>query len=348
MAPVALHDTLQSHAFREPVQVKKAPVLPSTKPAPELKPLNGAELDQNSDYIDAVNEYLGMNKDAPRPIATDDDSWKAEQSKFDAEKDKAQFRNYEQAMDHVKAFYKEQHEKQTVAYNIAARKKYIGQIHARMTVWQAIEKLNELVDDSDPDTSLSQIQHLLQTAEAMRRDGKPDWMQLTGLLHDLGKLLCFFGAEQWSVVGDTFVVGARFSDKNVYPVTFEGNPDHHDERYNTELGIYQPNCGLSNVMISWGHDEYLYARLKEQSSIPKAGLYMIRYHSFYPWHREGAYRHFHDLEGEDEEALEAVKAFNAYDLYSKSDNPPDPVALRPYYEGLIDKYFGSRDKIIDW
>ena len=43
--------------------------------------------------------------------------------------------------------------------------------------------------ESDPDTELSQIEHLLQSAEAIRRDGKPRWMQLTGLIHDLGKLL---------------------------------------------------------------------------------------------------------------------------------------------------------------
>ena len=51
-------------------------------------------------------------------------------------------------------------------------------------------------------TSLSQIEHLLQTAEAIRRDGKPEWMQVAGLVHDLGKLLYFFGSEgQWDVVG---------------------------------------------------------------------------------------------------------------------------------------------------
>lgn len=51
-------------------------------------------------------------------------------------------------------------------------------------------------------TSLSQIEHLLQTAEAIRRDGKPEWMQVTGLVHDLGKLLFLFDSEgQWDVVG---------------------------------------------------------------------------------------------------------------------------------------------------
>lgn len=127
--------------------------------------------------------------------------------------------------------------------------------------------LNTLVDESDPDTSVGQIEHLLQTAEAIRRDGKPEWMQLTGLIHDLGKLLCFFGAEgQWDVVGDTFVVGCKFSDKIVLNESFEDNPDSRDEKLMTENGIYEPGCGLENVLISWGHDEYLYHICKRQST----------------------------------------------------------------------------------
>jgi len=44
-------------------------------------------------------------------------------------------------------------------------------------------------------TSVTQIEHLLQTAEAIRRDGKPEWMQVVGLVHDLGKLLATFQPE---------------------------------------------------------------------------------------------------------------------------------------------------------
>ena len=136
-----------------------------------------------------------------------------------------------------------------------------------MSIWQAMEMLNTLVDESDPDTSVGQIEHLLQTAEAMRRDGKPDWMQVTGLIHDLGKLLCFFGADgQWDVVGDTFVVGCKFSDKIIYPDTFKENPDINDPKLQTENGIYEAGCGLDNVLLSWGHDEYLYHVVKTQSS----------------------------------------------------------------------------------
>jgi len=290
----------------------------------------GRDLDATSDAVDEVNVLKGKMWD--------------DESKFDQLKDKSQFRDYDAACDRVKAFYKEQHEKQTVAYNIKARVDFKSRKRARMGVWEAIEMLNTLVDDSDPDTSMSQIDHLLQTAEAIRRDGKPDWMQLTGLVHDLGKLLLLFGAEgQWDVVGDTFVVGCKYSDKNIYPDTFKNNPDYHDAVYSSEYGIYRPHCGLENVMLSWGHDEYLYHVLKDQSSLPAEGLAMIRYHSFYPWHREGAYAHL--TNEHDAQALAAVKAFNPYDLYSKTDAPCDVEKLRPYYQNLIAKYCPP---LLDW
>lgn len=291
---------------------------------------SGRDLDATSDAIDEVNVLKSK-------------LWTAK-SEFDSEKDKTQFRDYDSACDRVKNFYREQHEKQTVAFNIKARVDFKNKKRARMGIWEAMEMLNTLIDESDPDTSLSQIEHLLQTAEAIRRDGKPEWMQVTGLVHDLGKLLFLFGSEgQWDVVGDTFVVGCKFSDKIIYPHTFEANPDSYDSVYSTENGIYEPHCGLDNVMLSWGHDEYLYHVLKDQSTLPPEALAMIRYHSFYPWHREGAYRHL--MNEKDRDILAAVQAFNPYDLYSKSDEPCDPVKLRPYYEGLIAKFFPPA---LDW
>lgn len=44
-------------------------------------------------------------------------------------------------------------EKQTVAYNIKARVDFKSRKRARMGVWEAIELLNTLIDDSDPDVS---------------------------------------------------------------------------------------------------------------------------------------------------------------------------------------------------
>ena len=60
--------------------------------------------------------------------------------------------------------------------------------------------------------------------------------------------------------------------------------------YNTELGIYSKGIGLDQVLMSWGHDEYLYQVLKYNNcKIPDMGLKIIRYHSFYPWHQNDGY-----------------------------------------------------------
>lgn len=301
---------------------------------------SGRELEDISDAIDEVNVLKDQS--------TTDGPAYDEESRFDSEKDKTQFRQYDDACDRVKNFYREQHEKQTVAYNLKARARYNSASRKRdsMTIWEAMEKLNTLIDESDPDTELSQIQHLLQSAEAIRRDGKPRWMQLTGLIHDLGKLLYFYDAEgQWDVVGDTFPVGCAFDkERIIYPDSFASNPDDTHPVYSTEFGIYSPGCGLDNIMLSWGHDEYLYHVVKEQSLLPAESLAMIRYHSFYPWHKEGAYRQL--MCDKDHKMLEAVKAFNPYDLYSKSDGIPSVDELKPYYMELIDEFFPQ--KVVHW
>ena len=203
-----------------------------------------------------------------------------------------------------------------------------------MGLWDAVAFLNTLVDDSDPDIDLDQTQHLLQTSEAIRADGHPDWFVLTGFLHDLGKVLCLFGEPQWAVVGDTFPVGCQFSNKIVYPEFFNANPDSTDERYNTKLGVYEENCGLKNVHMSWGHDEYLYHVMKDY--LPEEALYIIRYHSFYAQHREHAYDHLMDRH--DHEMFKWVNKFNPYDLYTKAPKRPNVKELKPYYEDLASKY----------
>ncbi|KAK6836660.1 inositol oxygenase [Apiospora arundinis] len=311
---------------------------------------NGHLLEETSDAIDAVNVLKDQVHSAAATKAEVAEAKEAaaynSKSEFDASKDKTQFRQYEDACDRVKNFYREQHTKQTVAYNLKARHQFKTRPKEEMTVWQAMEKLNTLIDESDPDTSLSQIQHLLQSAEAIRRDGKPRWMQLTGLIHDLGKLLYFYGSEgQWDVVGDTFPVGCAFDEERiVYPGSFAANPDSADPIYQTRCGIYSEGCGLDNVMLSWGHDEYLYHVVRDQSTLPDEALAMIRYHSFYPWHKENAYRHL--MDSHDEAMLEAVRAFNPYDLYSKSDGVPDIQELKPYYLDLINEYF--LNKVVKW
>jgi inositol oxygenase len=179
-----------------------------------------------------------------------------------------------------------------------------------MTVREALEKLNDLVDESDPDTSLPNIVHAFQSAERAREEfPEHDWLHLTGLIHDLGKIMAFYDMPQWAVVGDTFVVGCDWSEHIVYrDESFEGNPDGDNPKYNTKYGIYEPKTGLDNLLMSWGHDEYMYRVLKHNNTtLPKEALRIIRFHSFYPWHSSGDYAHL--LKEEDEETKRWVLLF---------------------------------------
>src|SRR5262249_55306701 len=130
------------------------------------------------------------------------------QDRYDPNRKTEEFRNYgDTTPPVVREFYRLNHANQTHEFALGKRQEYAGLTRSKMSIWQALEYLNTLVDDSDPDTDLSQIEHNLQTAEAIRRDGHPDWFQLAGLVHDLGKVLVLYGEPQWAVVGDTFPTG---------------------------------------------------------------------------------------------------------------------------------------------
>jgi len=251
----------------------------------------------------------------------------------------ASFRNYAvDARPSVKEFYRLNHQYQTLDFVKRKREQYLSLNQGRMSIWHMMEFLNTLIDDSDPDIDLPQIEHLLQTAEAIRKAGRPRWYILTGLIHDLGKILCLWDEPQWAVVGDTFPVGCRYSEKIVFYEAFQANEDFRNDRYQTELGIYESGCGLDQVMLSWGHDEYLYHVVKYYLPLP--GLYMIRYHSCYPIHREKAYQTL--MNDRDREMFAWVNDFNQYDLYTKRDERMDVEGLKPYYEELIAEYFPSQ------
>ena len=174
-----------------------------------------------------------------------------ENSPVSLEEDEESFRNYkDEVRPEVKEFYRLNHRYQTLEFATQKKGSFLKFDRRKMSVWEAIEFLNELVDDSDPDIELPQIEHILQTAEAIRKDGHPRWFILTGLIHDLGKILCLFGEEQWAVVGDTFPLGCKFSEKIVFHEFFKDNPDSNHPEYSTELGIYEEGCGLETLVPS--------------------------------------------------------------------------------------------------
>lgn len=268
-------------------------------------------------------------------------------------KEKENFRNYDETkaekdpiMARVFHVYKEIHKKQTVEANKKLREKWLKFNQAEMTIMEALELMHRFIDQADPDLDVPNIVHAYQTAERLReKHPEEDWLHLTGLIHDLGKVMGIWGEPQWAVAGDTFVVGCKPADSVVFVnSTFDENPDMKNPLYNTKYGIYKPNCGLENLIMSWGHDEYMYHVIKNHPSngLPEEALQLVRFHSFYPWHNGGDYWHL--ANEKDEHMLHWVKQFQQFDLYSKSDPIPNIEELQPYYLKLVDKYLPGKIK----
>lgn len=283
------------------------------------------------EYLEHWDEFLKLRYPEPAPVA----AATAVDGATAARQSAAVRRDYrKQARPGVREFYRLNHAHQTYDFVLAKKRQFLRRDKRQMGIWEAMQELNALVDESRPG-ELSQVEHLIRAADAARRDGQPRWFILTCLVHDLGKILCAWGEPQWAVVGDTFPVGCAYCEKVVFPEFFALNPDYQIPRYQSSCGVYDVNCGLEKVHMSWGHDEYLYQVVKDY--LPEAAGYMIRYHSFYAAHREGAYGHL--MNERDHEMLKWVKRFNPYDLYSKAEARPDLKELAPFYQELIGEFF---------
>ena len=255
------------------------------------------------------------------------------------------FRNYRNVNEAIKYTYKQSRINQTIKYSKKMKDKYCN-FNIKMDIWDIIDKLNTFVDISDPDINLPNSYHGFQTAECIRKDGHPKWLQLVGLIHDIGKIIFIKGNDedgttinnQWGIVGDTFLLGCKIPDTIIYPEFNSLNPDMNDNKYNTENGIYKDKCGLNNTICSWGHDEYLYQILiHNKTKLPKEALYIIRYHSLYVYHKNEEYLSL--MNQDDHKYIQWLKIFNNYDLYTKSDKIINVDNIKEYYTTLIKEYF---------
>src|ERR1041384_1122274 len=96
-------------------------------------------------------------------------------TRYQPGKTEEQFRNYRtDANPTVTEFYRQNHAQQTLDFVLKKKAEYCGLHRSKKSIWEMAEYLNTLVDESDPDTDLSQIEHLLQTAEAIRKDGRSE------------------------------------------------------------------------------------------------------------------------------------------------------------------------------
>src|SRR4051794_25584810 len=79
-------------------------------------------------------------------------------SRYQPGKSEEEFRHYSADENPgVAEFYRQNHAYQTVDFVLAKRAEYLRLKRGKKSIWEAADYLNTLVDDSDPDTDLSQI-----------------------------------------------------------------------------------------------------------------------------------------------------------------------------------------------
>ncbi|XP_062233027.1 probable inositol oxygenase isoform X2 [Phragmites australis] len=279
----------------------------------------------------------------------------------------------------VEEFYRVNHNNQTYGFVARMWAEYGRLDKTEMSVWECMELLNEFIDDSDPDLDMPQIEHLLQTAEAIRKDyPDEDWLHLTGLIHDLESFLggqSLVTPSPWAARTTSATFTSSTSRRTLTTTTPGSTPSSGP----TPRAAASTTCschGAMTITCTW------WPGRTRKSTLPSAGLFIIRYHSFYrrllillcgqvqkvfflnkriqrslvsllkffmhfrcgsALHNHGAYMHL--MNDEDKENLKWLHVFNfcsKYDLYSKSNVRIDVEKVKPYYMSLVDKYFPAK------
>lgn len=243
----------------------------------------------------------------------------------------------ESTPERVRSFYEDQH--RSLTYSVGLH--FLARLHSKPTSPHSICHLlalcDSIYDPSDPDTNLSQTEHAFQVALAARDSGLPEEYVAVGLVHDLGKAVhTTLGIDMKYLVGDIYPLGCPYEYEHiVYGDSLLQNPDVDDTLLSTGTGMYSPRVGFDH-MIFVGHDEVIYQALcKTEHRLSDEALYVLRYHSFYPWHQHGAYSLY--ASAKDRERLPLLQAFQKLDLYTK---PAQPVSTtdRESILSIVSKY----------
>lgn len=199
----------------------------------------------------------------------------------------------------------EDREQQTAETVAALKKKYAQQLAiGRLPVTELLKMLGECYDPSSVALGgVSQLGHSLQVAEGMERDGirDPDLL-IAALVHDLGKLLLLAGERPENVVGMRRLIGE-----------------------------FPHGAGWDNCLFNWGHDDFIYLRLKNY--LPDHVAWLLRHHSLMyndmkPYMDDRDRRYYDRY----------MRVFQQYDDKTKS-MVKAPVKRIADYQALIDSYF---------
>lgn len=269
----------------------------------------------------------------------------------------AGLRDYADAPASVKRFYRNQRRGVTAEMTLKDRKAFLPLRKGKLSMWGLIQRARKYADGSDPDHIKAQLLHLYGAAKKAQDKKMPDWFVLTCLIHDGGKFLMEWIPEH-RVVGDTFPHLVRPGAEEIFFSEFKYNSDWKIVNAKGKSGFYKPKCGLDEMLMTWGHDEYLFHMvfnwLKENAEFVKKSwkcsaleirlmLYMIRFHSFYAFHRQGGYRQLWSKT--DAKLRPYLRIFSMFDLYSKPDRLPAIKVLDKEFKPLVNKFFPAQKPV---
>ena len=128
------------------------------------------------------------------------------------EEDTDTFRNYTDSLyqERVEQTYKNMLENQTVVYVYELRHKYSKFPNKEYGVWEIIEKVNSIVDESDPDNNLPQIFHFYQTGESIK-----SYIDDSGLLLEI-QIRNFFSNDEWNNLPERYQTEFNTTLKDYY------------------------------------------------------------------------------------------------------------------------------------
>ncbi len=211
------------------------------------------------------------------------------------------------------------------------------------TVWESLALLKKIALPS----GVSVFDHSVAVAEQCRKEFPGlKWLHLVAFIHNLGlaNVTKEFGAHPlWTVVGESFPVGCKFSEDISYSQYFCSNPDRRKKLFNHPLGVYKEGCGLDRLRMSWGASEYLYTVLESAKSssgtLPKEAMFLVRYQKFFSLLNPG--QHYHNFMSlEDERCLEMLIEFQAIvdEIRSRGKQVEDESFDVEYYHRLVDDF----------
>ena len=172
-----------------------------------------------------------------------------------------------------------------------------------------------------------------------------NFIYLISFLHDIGKIMLdknFHNLPQHFSVGDIYPLGVPFSSSNIfYEKKWHELNSEYQKYYHFDL--FEPFCGLDKLPFTISHDYYLY-KVLENTLIPKEGLYIIRFHSFYAFHspRNGKRGYTEYASLNDWINLPLLKIFQKSDLYSKTRDIPKFEDYQDEIYDLINTYCGDK------